>query len=359
MAPYTHRLYEAVAKSGTVDLHILACTGLEPQRQWQLPADTAYHLTTLSGLSYHRSYTSHVYFNPGVVWEIMRLRPSLIMLDGFSPTMLFAAKTAYLLGIPVSVITDGTPETDPGAHSAAHRLARRSIIPHAAQGIGASEASLHLLQSYGLAPELGVIVPIPVAWDAPGTYRSFGARTYDVLFSGSIDDDRKGALFFADVLEACKDQGRSLRVRVVGDGPLRGALERRLEKAGIQARFDGYLQQSELAEAYGSARLLLFPSRGDPWGLVANEALLCGTPVIASPHATSSHELIGRFSAGMVVPLEVAVWQQAVESLLSSPERWAALQSRHAEACRWFSCERSAAILAGAISRTISEKGIL
>ncbi|MDM8350162.1 glycosyltransferase family 1 protein [Pseudomonas sp. sp1636] len=66
---------------------------------------------------------------------------------------------------------------------------------------------------------------------------------------------------------------------VVGDGPLREALQARYP----QARFLGYRHGEELAEAYRQASVLVFPSRTDTYGLVMLEALACGTPVAAFP----------------------------------------------------------------------------
>lgn len=68
---------------------------------------------------------------------------------------------------------------------------------------------------------------------------------------------------------------------VVGDGPLRPALE----AAYPQAHFLGYLHGTALADAYRSASVLVFPSLSDTYGLVMLEALACGTPVAAFPVA--------------------------------------------------------------------------
>ena len=67
--------------------------------------------------------------------------------------------------------------------------------------------------------------------------------------------------------------------RVVGDGPLRGELERHYP----QVHFLGYLRGEALVEAYRSASVLVFPSRTDTLGLVMLEAMACGTPVAAFP----------------------------------------------------------------------------
>jgi Glycosyltransferase len=71
------------------------------------------------------------------------------------------------------------------------------------------------------------------------------------------------------------------RKRVVGDGPQRAELE----AAYPQVEFLGYRHGEELAEAYRSASVLVFPSLTDTLGLVMVEALACGTPVAAFPVA--------------------------------------------------------------------------
>ena len=66
---------------------------------------------------------------------------------------------------------------------------------------------------------------------------------------------------------------------VVGDGPARAALMARYP----DALFLGPLFGRDLASAYASADVFVFPSRTDTFGLVMIEALACGTPVAAFP----------------------------------------------------------------------------
>ena len=80
-------------------------------------------------------------------------------------------------------------------------------------------------------------------------------------------------------IEAFLDLDLPGRKEVVGDGPLREALQRRYP----QVRFHGHLPAAELAEAYRRASVLVFPSLTDTLGLVMLEALACGTPVAAFP----------------------------------------------------------------------------
>ena len=325
IAPYSNRLFDSIAAAHKLDLHVLSCAELEPHRRWTVPAPIKYRLKVLAGLRLHYRLR-HFYFNPGVIWELIRLKPSAIIIGSFSPTMIMAAIYAYLTRTQLGVSTDGSIATDPGSKSLLHRWIRQIIIPRAAFGIGASEASTLLLGQYGLPRKRCDIVPLVPAWDAPSTRPNFHERPYDVLFCGLLDES-KGLSFLVEVLAACKSHGHSLRVRIAGDGPMRGLLEQRLESLGLLVHFDGYVQMQQLSEVYSSAKLLLFPTLGDAWGLVVNEASLCGTPVICSPRAVSSMELVERYNIGRMIPLDVKNWRDTIIGALTDRCIWEVWQN--------------------------------
>jgi glycosyltransferase involved in cell wall biosynthesis len=354
VTPYTHRLLETMGERLGGELHVFACSDTEPGRHWILDRATHYSRRTLGGLRLHRSYVSHIYLNPGIVPALLGKRFDVVLLSDFSPTMMIACAVARLQGIPVVISTDGQPDTDPGRTSLVHRLARRLIVPLSAAGVGASRGSLTLLETYGLPREAGFVSPLAPGWDYAGRPPDFASRAYDLLFCGHLDDDRKGLLFFVDVVEALIARGRSPSVRITGDGPLRAVAQARLEAAGVVAQYDGYLSQEALAEAYASAKVFLFPSRGDPWGLVANEAVQCGTPVIASPHAQAALELVGPSGAGRVLPLSVEAWADATEHFLDDRDAWMAAQAGAARAAREFSLDAMADGFCAAFARVTS-----
>jgi glycosyltransferase involved in cell wall biosynthesis len=69
------------------------------------------------------------------------------------------------------------------------------------------------------------------------------------------------------------------RLAIVGDGPVRQELEQHF--AGTATVFTGYLRGQELASAYASADLFVFPSQTETLGLVLLEAMAAGCPVVA------------------------------------------------------------------------------
>ncbi|MEE9512449.1 MAG: glycosyltransferase [Anaerolineales bacterium] len=70
---------------------------------------------------------------------------------------------------------------------------------------------------------------------------------------------------------------------IIGDGALRQQLEMQAEQLGLDGiHFLGHQPQPAVAEILNSADIFTIPSRVEPFGLVAVEALACGTPVVAT-----------------------------------------------------------------------------
>jgi len=86
---------------------------------------------------------------------------------------------------------------------------------------------------------------------------------------------------------------------VVGDGPERERLEAR---AGEGVTFAGFVEGDALAWWYGRADALVLPSRKDTWGLVVNEAMAAGLPVVVSDGAGCCIDLVDEGANGFAVP---------------------------------------------------------
>ncbi|TCJ16744.1 glycosyltransferase family 1 protein [Rubrobacter taiwanensis] len=87
------------------------------------------------------------------------------------------------------------------------------------------------------------------------------------------------------------------RLAVVGDGPARRDLER--EFAGSPVVFTGMLHGEDLAAAYASADIFVFPSTTETLGLVMLEALASGLPVVAAD-AGATREVVEDGACGLL-----------------------------------------------------------
>lgn len=97
----------------------------------------------------------------------------------------------------------------------------------------------------------------------------------------------KGLAIYADVIQALRESGKKVRVLVVGTGPAESLLRDRFPRAV----FLGHLTGDELAVAYASSDIFLFPSATETFGNVTLEAMASGVPALCA-NATGSSSLV-------------------------------------------------------------------
>ena len=89
---------------------------------------------------------------------------------------------------------------------------------------------------------------------------------------------------------------------LAGDGPLRGNVARRIEELRlVGVRMAGYLAEPEIWDAYAGAMGAVLTSTSESWGLVVNEAMAAGLPVVVSQYCGCVPDLVRHGSNGLVV----------------------------------------------------------
>ena len=125
----------------------------------------------------------------------------------------------------------------------------------------------------------------------------------------------KGIDVYADVLAQLQEEGRHVRALVVGDGPACALIQERLP----MAVFAGHLRGEELATAYASSDIFLFPSETETFGNVTLEAMASGVPTVCAD-ATGSNSLVVDGETGFLVPArDVSAFTDRVRSLVDDP----------------------------------------
>ena len=121
---------------------------------------------------------------------------------------------------------------------------------------------------------------------------------------------------------------------VAGDGPLRTALQSEAAARGLPVRFLGHVTDpDQLAALLATADVAIAPGPIETFGLAALESLASGTPVVVSSQSALP-EVIGE--AGLAVPGDGPAYADAIQTLLSHPERARRAAARHqAERFPW------------------------
>ena len=127
---------------------------------------------------------------------------------------------------------------------------------------------------------------------------------YCVLFCGKLIAKKRPLDLVAATILAPRVADRPVHLLFAGDGELTGQLQTALKQPGAPAAtFAGFLNQSEIPAALAVADCLVLPSDfGETWGLVVNEALASGVPVIVSDHCGCTEDLAAPLGAAHVFP---------------------------------------------------------
>jgi len=90
---------------------------------------------------------------------------------------------------------------------------------------------------------------------------------------------------------------------LIGDGPEEDKLKRLACEMGLQNFvIAGFVQQVNLPPYYRASHVFVFPTLGDPYGIVVDEAMTCGLPVISTTQAGEIHARVEDGVTGFLVP---------------------------------------------------------
>ncbi|HHQ4598309.1 glycosyltransferase family 4 protein [Aeromonas veronii] len=112
------------------------------------------------------------------------------------------------------------------------------------------------------------------------------------LYVGRLSQE-KGVFFLIDFFR----QRYDLKLTIVGDGPLKNAL---LRDCPENVTLLGYVSNSELSDVYQSHDIFILPSHSETWGLVVEEALHFGLPVVCSSKVGCNIDLVCDPDTGVI-----------------------------------------------------------
>lgn len=143
---------------------------------------------------------------------------------------------------------------------------------------------------------------------------ALGVRPETVVFTSAAKLVAKKRPFdLLDAFAALVAGGRDAHLVYLGDGPERAAVEERVRRAGLGGRVtvSGFVNQAEIPDWYAASDALVLPSDTmETWGLVVNEAMAAGLPVVVSDAAGCAPDLVREgengftFACGDVPALE-------------------------------------------------------
>ena len=275
-------------------------------------------------------------------------------LVGFCPTVITIHDLSFLL----------YPQNFRAGNRLYLQILTRLSVRRARRLIAVSESTKRdLIRHYQLPPERVDVVPNGVddhfrPWSEAeiAAFRTRkGLPERFLLFVGTLEP-RKNVVGLIQAY-ARLPQPRPPLMLVGGKGWLYDEIFTRVETLGLsdEVHFVGYVSAEDLPGWYNAARLFVYPSLYEGFGLPPLEAMACGTPVVAS-NASSLPEVVGR--AGLLVdPNDAEALTAAMNRLLTDGDLHDALQVEGPKRAAAFSWQETARRTAAVYRRSVIAEG--
>jgi 1,2-diacylglycerol 3-alpha-glucosyltransferase len=361
IAPYRIPVFNALACRAGVDLHAIFLAETDKAlRQWRIYTDEirfSYEVLPSWRLGKRR-----LLVNRGLWSAFDAARPQAILCGGYNyPASWESLWWARRRDVRFVLWTESN-ERDRRSGNAGVEWLKRYFVRSCNAFVVPGQSSFAYIRTLGASEQ--VIFTAPNAVDnaffateaertrthAPEFREKMKLPSRFILFVGRLVPE-KGVF---DLLEAYAKLESGLRSEVglvfAGDGVSRKELAQQAK--GISPGtvcFPGFAQREDLAGLYALAETLVLPTHSDPWGLVVNEAMACGLPIIVSSVAGCTADLVEDGWNGYVVPpRDSEKLSVAIDALVRQPELKQRMSARSSERIRKYSPEACAEGLAAA-----------
>ncbi|WP_118830246.1 glycosyltransferase [Salinibacter ruber] len=236
----------------------------------------------------------YLHLTPGYLSDLASFQPDAILTNEMGVRSLLALLYGRIAGAPVWVWWGGTlhTERDIGLPRKIIRGFFRRVAQH---WISYGETSTEYLEDIGVDKKN--IVQIQNCVDER-RFQGDSSPTLSpsvrpaLLFVGQLID-RKGVIPLLRSTAELQRQGHEFSLHLVGDGKERASFKSLKNRLDLQhVHFHGTFAPQEMPGIYSSMDALVFPTLEDVWGLVVNEAVWSGLPVLGSIYAGCSRELL-------------------------------------------------------------------
>ncbi len=242
------------------------------------------------------------------------IKPDVAILTGWHSSFLWDALWACRqLRIPTMIRGESN---NLKKRSSWNHLAHRLLFSHyhAFLAIGCSNRELYLKN--GVDPQKIFLSPyfvdnerLRVQFQAAllqrdqwRSYWKIPQDAYCFIYAGKIEP-KKRIIDLLSALEIAARRNKKTHLLVVGNGQWMEKSKRFSQDCGLSVSFSGFLNQSEITRGYAAGDCLVLPSDyGETWGLVVNEAMVCGRPVIVSDRVGCGPDLIEEGITGSLFP---------------------------------------------------------
>lgn len=355
IAPYRIPVFNALARHPEIDLHVIFLARTDAAlREWRVYEDEI--CFSYDVLPSWRKKLGHqnLLLNSRVEQTLARSRPDAVVCGGYN-YLAFWQALRWSRGHHVQFLlwSESTGGDDRGGHALVEAV-KKAFLRRCDGFVVPGKSAQNYLEGFGVPRDNIFVAKNAVDTELfaklAGDARCHAAQLRNqlalperyFLYVGRLVREKGVSDLLASYARLPEQLRDELGLVIVGDGVLRAELEATAREIypGV-VHFSGFVHREELPIYYGLAECLVMPTHTDPWGLVVNEAMACGLPIICTTVAGCALDLVREngklIEAGDINQLHEAMIEIAADSGLRldmgakssalireySPEAWA------------------------------------
>jgi glycosyltransferase involved in cell wall biosynthesis len=315
---YFAPLYRYLSADPELDVTVYYCSrngvddyydaGFRQRVKWDVPLLEGYKYRFLKPLVRNPTSRFPGYINPSIIGELARNGYHAIWIHGYTyATHLLALAAAKACGTAVFMREDTQLTVDrPKLRGALRRPLMAAFYAMCDRCLAVGSASTRYYRFHGVPERKIRLVPFVVDNDAI----SDAVKSHSTSVAASrrelgVVDDRPLVVFASklsankrplDVLSAyatIRQRGKPAALMFIGSGAEETSLRQYVEQNDVpDVHFMGFMNQKQIAKFYAIADIGVLASRNERWGLVLNEYMCAGLPLLVSDRVGAIPDLL-------------------------------------------------------------------
>jgi len=345
LVPYHHARFEAFCSQEGIDGVLLQVTDRDAFKVLEFKSDHAYYRlrTLFAGVGPGEIRLSQI--RQRLFECIDEEKPDVLCVSGFgidSGIAMLAAAVKY--NLPAVIFSDSN-EFDHPRHTLTEKM-KHHLLAICSAAVAAGHSAADYLQKLGM-PEKAIQLGYDVI--SPAHFQAYERRSNNIVpyfFVCARMEQKKN---YFRLLEAYAEYRKCSSdpwpLKIAGDGYLRSKIEAEIQASNLEAHVEllGAVPYEKIASYYRNAGAFVHISTTEQWGLVVNEAMTAGCPLIVSSRCGCVRDLVQDGQNGFIIdpycvddiaeklkqlssqpPEELAAMGHASENIISDwgPERF-------------------------------------
>lgn len=344
-SPYRGEFFNELGKLCDLTVAFEGKSATDRDEKWKAAVNVNYKAIFMNGIR----TKSDQFLCTGII-KILRQGFDKIIVGGYStPTSMLAIEYMRLHKIPFSIEADGgLIETE---STIKYRI-KKHFISAASSWLSTGKTTDAYFVHYGAKPDRIFDYPFTSLHtediqkelvqpeEKHSIRKKIGLKGNRIVLAVGQFIPRKG---FDVLLRAWHDCPQNWTLCIVGDTPTQEYLNLQQSLKLDNVLFKGFMSKTELQEYYRAADLFVLPTREDIWGLVINEAMAEGLPIVTTDHCVAGLELVRNGNNGYIVPVnDPTTLAEKIRCVLSDEKTCREMQASSLKRIRRYTIENMA-----------------